>query len=161
MPKKKPIETRLDGEPAATGAGRPTAFNEKIERELIRLLGNAVSRRTACLKCGIGLRTFTEWMQAGQNPESPLHQCRASVLKPEAEAEIDVVETNPQKAAEDAWVGMAWLKQRYPERFAPKEKIEVSGDPKRPLAKPGPDLSKLSITELKALRDVARKARGE
>lgn len=160
--KRKPPRIRLDGEPATNGSGRPSAFNDKISREIIRLLGNSVSRRTACLKCGIGLRTLLDWLEAGKaNPTGPMGSFRAKVFAAEADAEIEVVENVQDKAAEDAWIGMAWLKQRYPERFAPKEKIEVSGDPKRPLHKPGPDLSKLSVTDLKALRDAARKARGE
>jgi transposase len=109
--------------------GRPTVLNPKLEAELLRLLSDAVSRRTACIRCGIGLSTFRDWMAKGKaEPQSEWGRFRHKVREAEAEAEIEVVRHIQEKALENAWLGMEWLKLRHPKRFNPKTKVELSGD---------------------------------
>jgi hypothetical protein len=158
MPRKPKPKFDPPPEPGPSG-GRPSAFNDKLANEILKLLRRSVSRRTACFKVGIGLTTFNEWMAKGRaEPESVFGGFRIEVRKAEADAETSVVSCVQDSAQKDPWVGMAWLKLRHPERFSPKSKLELSGHPKRPVQL-DLNLSALSTEELLQLREAARKAK--
>ena len=107
--------------------------NEKISKEKIELAsklieaGNTIQTIFGAL--GISKQTWYNWLNKGEKAKSGIYrELWEEVQKAESRAEIRYVSIIA-KAAPENWQAAAWwLERKYPERWARKDKVDLSAD---------------------------------
>ena len=98
-------------------SGRETKLTTELQGRLCRDLADAVPRRHACARAGIGVRTLRRWLARGKKGETPYAALLAEVKKAEADAVAKHV-SNIELHSTDSWQANAWiLERRWPEEF--------------------------------------------
>jgi transposase len=98
-------------------AGRPTKLTAEVETDLVLLLANGLSIRSAARVVGVSRRSLTRWLADGLTER--VAEARAS--RPEttdALTEARLVVAIARAAALGDWRARAWfLERRWPERW--------------------------------------------
>lgn len=110
-------------------AGRPTKLTPEVETDLVLLLANGLSIRSAARVVGVSRRSLTRWLADGLAER--VAQARAS--RPdttEALTEARMVVALAKAAALGEWRAGAWmLERRWPERWADRDSAAPSVRP--------------------------------
>lgn len=105
-------------------SGRDTKLTPEVHARLCDDLANAVPRRFACERAGVGVRTFRRWLAWGRDGEEPFAALLAGVKKAEADAVAKHL-SNIEAHAADSWQASAWtLERRWNEEFG-SQKAEL------------------------------------
>lgn len=124
-------------------------------------MGNYV--KTACACIGISYATFHRWMKKSREPGcKPIYAKLAQeIAAAEAEIESKVVKNWLDQTPSEWQASRDFLARRFPDRWANKEKREITGANGGPLQTVGisanVDLSKLTDEELAILEKIASK----
>lgn len=98
-------------------AGRPTKLTPDLETDLVLLLSNGLSVRSAARVAGVSRRSLTRWLADGLRER--VAQARAA--RPEvrdSQVEARLVVAVARAAALGEWRAAAWmLEHRWPERW--------------------------------------------
>jgi hypothetical protein len=114
--------------------GRPTKLTPAVQQRLVQAVADGNYREAACAYAGIGWSTFSRWMQRGEAARSgPFRELWEAIQEAEAEAEFRVVGQWQQQIPENWQAARDFLARRYPERWGPKERREVTGKDGGPL----------------------------
>lgn len=102
------------------GKRKPLLFEIEETREKILLgLRAGASRATAAASADVNPKTFREWMERGVEGEEPYAAFYMTVLRTEADTEIQDLARIAIAARKD-WRAAAWrLGNRFPERYSP------------------------------------------
>lgn len=137
--------------------GRPTKMTPELQDAIVTAIraGNYVE--VAAAHVGISRECLYNWMREGaRHPEGPLGSFSDAVKKAMASSEVRDVALVGQAAATQ-WQAAAWrLERKHPERWGRKERIELSGDAKAPIALARADLEQLTRAQLDALESAAQ-----
>lgn len=134
--------------------GRPPKLTDEVQARIVQALEGGNFRNVACEYGGVGRRTFTEWMAAGQaRPKSRFGRFRRAIISAEKRAEIRCVALVMKAAAEDARHAEWWLSHRHAPRWAEKRRVELSKDQKtldaeRENARPLKDFTVAQLMEM-------------
>lgn len=124
-------------------------------------MGNYV--KTACASCGVAYPTYYKWMKKSRMEGcKPIYTKLArEIAKAEAEVESKVVKCWLDQTPTEWQASRDFLSRRFPDRWANKEKREITGPGGGPLQTIGiaanVDLSKLTDEELSMLEKIASK----
>lgn len=108
-------------------AGRPTKLTPELQAKICEYLATGCYVCTACDLCGIGERTYYDWMARAEAGEEPYSQFAQAIKDAEARAEARAVAL-VQKAMVDDWkAAMTWMERKFPDRWSRNERREISG----------------------------------
>lgn len=119
--------------------GRPTKLTEETQKQIIGLLQEGNYIETACRACGITKESFYTWLEKGQGVETvtpdgtvviydnPTYRIfREKALQAIALSEVALVH-NARKGLDGWQASMTILERRFPQRWARRERTEVTG----------------------------------
>jgi hypothetical protein len=105
-------------------AGRPSKLTPEMETDLVLLLANGLSIRSAALVAGVSRRSLTRWLADGLRQRVE----KAREARPEstdAMTEARLVVAIARAAALGDWRAGAWLlSRRWPERWGERTEPE-------------------------------------
>jgi hypothetical protein len=111
--------------------GRPTKRTPSTEERIIEAIRQGMTYRLAAQYAGIAYETLRSWLKAGEDGDVNFSAFVQSVRQAEADgamANLAYINKSPD------WRARAWvLEHRHPEEYGAKAKLELSGDPERPL----------------------------
>ena len=128
--------------------GRPTKLTPEVRERIVRAIAAGSYYAAAAQLAGITPRTFYNWMKRGREElervestprarirerERPYVEFYKAVKQAEAEAEIKVVARWWESMKDDWRACRDFLARRFPERWAPKVRQEVTGAEGKPL----------------------------
>lgn len=141
-------------------AGRPTKFNEDVAQKILAAVELGAYRKTAAKNAGVPYRTLVQWLtDAKKRPRSELGRFRAALDEAESKAEMRLTSVAYAAAVRDPDYALRFLSVRWRKRWNPRQRVELSGDPKRPLFAPPVNLSGVSDEELAKLEEIAKRVR--
>jgi hypothetical protein len=112
--------------------GRPTKRTPTVEEIITEGIRTGLPYKFAAARAGIAYETLREWLKAGEEGNPNLSAFSQAVRQAEADgvhANLVAITRSPD------WRARAWvLEHRHPEEFGGKSKLELSGDPDRPVA---------------------------
>ena len=130
------------------GAGRPTALTPDVEEKIVKAVAAGNYYDAAAAAAGVSYRAFRFWMLKGEKAHTgKFFQFFQNVRKAEAEAEIAVVEQWREAIPDNPAAARDFLARRYPDRWGPKERHEVTG-------KDGKDLLAGLVRDVEQLRQI-------
>jgi hypothetical protein len=133
-------------------------FTENVVNRILLFIRTGCYVETAVRAAGVGKTTFYKWLRLGATGEEPYASFTAKIEKALGTAEANAVIRITEASAHD-WRAAAWkLERMFPKRYGPSVTVGIDM-PKPPDA--GMDLSALSIEELRALKYLTAKARGQ
>lgn len=140
--------------------GRPTKLNAGAAEKIIQALRAGAYLKTAAVFAGITPSTLRLWMAYGKaKPGSPYGTFRRSVHGAQATAEIQIGAVAFKGATSDPEYALRYLSVRWRKRWNPRQAVEVTGKNGEDIRlQLGPDLSLLSVEELRAYRALTAKA---
>lgn len=140
-------------------AGRPSLLTQEVQDKICQALRAGNFRKASAEWAGVSPRVFRDWMELGRKrPKSRYGEFRRAVIQAEKGAEILAVGKIMAAAQEDVEHFKWWITHRH-RHWAIKQKIEHSGDPKRPVRiEAEMDLRNLSDDDLETLERIALKA---
>jgi len=139
---------------------RPTKLTPELSLAFRQCLEDGNHRGPACRVVGFSESTLYRWLDRGEREQVGIyHEFRVAVEKAEALAEIRAVETLQDAALEDWRAALAYLERRFPARWRPQQRMELTGAEGGPIrAAHGLDLSRLSDEELETLERLRARA---
>ena len=124
-----------EGEPgtqvgqAEAKLGRPSKFTPEVVSDLERNIAAGLPYELACGLSGIAYSTYRNWMvaaaQEGAEPE--LVEFLERIRRAETEAEARFAAQWISKTADDWRASRDYLARRWPERWASRDRIEMTG----------------------------------
>lgn len=115
----------------AKSTGRPSILSEELTERICKLIAAGDRPEVAAGVCGVGRRTYFEWMKRGEDGEEPFASFRTEVLRA-----VDVFESSARAAVLDgdgAGVGFGAAKaalevlaRRMPLKWGARLKVELS-----------------------------------
>ena len=123
--------------------GRPSKLTEDLEKLILEEIRAGSFHKIACQRAGISDTTFRNWMNRGKKElervaQSPRRRIRRkeriytdffqNVLKAEAFSESELVKLWRRAAPEDWRAAAEFLARRYPERWSPTRKVQLTVD---------------------------------
>ena len=123
--------------------GRPSKLSEEREKLILEEIRAGSFHKIACQRAGISDTTFRNWMNRGKKElervaQSPRRRIRRkeriytdffqNVLKAEAFSESELVKLWRRAAPEDWRAAAEFLARRYPERWSPTRKVQLTVD---------------------------------
>lgn len=137
-----------------TGRGRPTKLTEERSKSICEALRDALPLDSAARYAGVSVRAVQIWLKRGEDELARINE--AFEEDPNIEPEIDPAHEIYVRFALDAreaqsraehgllkqirtaamlnWKAAAWLLSKlYPDRYADKERLEVSGPDGNPI----------------------------
>lgn len=134
-------------------AGRPTRLTPDLEKEILQKVELGVPMRTAAMAAGVPGGTFESWQRQGREGRQPFARFLMGLTRARARAEISLhvraLGGGPGSAA-----AMWTLERRFPDDYGQRSKLELSGDPARPVAGDIRDaLKAMPVEELRARLD--------
>ena len=110
---------------------RPTKKTPTTEERIIEAIRQGMTYRLAAQYGGIADSTLRDWLKRGADGDEQFVAFSAAVRQAEAEgayANLVAITQSPD------WRARAWiLEHRHPEEFGARSKLELSGDPERPV----------------------------
>jgi hypothetical protein len=111
---------------ATNRGGRPTKRKPAVEERILSAISAGNYLEAAAAYGGISYDTFNEWRKA-------FPEFSEAVEQAQAQAEVVVV-AHWKKAIPDNWqAARDFLARRHPDRWGPKERLQLGGDPNAPL----------------------------
>lgn len=114
--------------------GRPRTLTPAIAKRIrVAILGGNFQNVAVGL-AGVRLRTFKKWIQRGRRESSGIYaNLVATVKRAEADAERLMVQLVMQAAKKDAKHAQWWLERKLPDRWGRRDRLELSGNKKKPI----------------------------
>lgn len=110
------------------GRGRPFKLNKDIQRKLVEAIGEGNYYDAACQLAGIDYSTFRKWILRGQEEEKgAFRDFYVAIKKAEAEAENKIIKLWIKQIPEDWRAAATFLERRYPDRWARRDRHEITG----------------------------------
>lgn len=137
--------------------GRPSKLTPEVKKRLLDSLRLGNYYEAACAYAGIDYRTFRNWMKRGEEASSGQYfQFFHAVKRAEMEAESRMVAQWQSHMRHDWRAAKDFLARRFPERWANREKTEVTG-------KDGGPIEVMDAREilLSRVRDIIAKREGK
>lgn len=114
--------------------GRPGKLTPELQARLCLAIADGNYYEAACRAAGIGYNTFRAWMRRGKRARQGKYRAfREAVLGAEAAAEAAVVQQWRAQIPENWQAARDFLARRFPSRWGPKDKHEVTGKDGGPL----------------------------
>ena len=136
---------------------RPTKHTDELERRLLELLRRGNFASTAAKAVGISESTYYDWLRRGkEEPEGIYHDFFLAVEQAEAMVEIDTVELLHMHFDKPALLKF-YITHRFPnwrQRTPVQPEAAAAIEPTTPAY----DLSRLTIEEAEALKELLAKA---
>lgn len=108
--------------------GRPSKLTPDVKRRLMEAIRLGNYLYAACAFAGISIQTFHNWMDKGEKAKSGEYlEFFDEVTRAQAEAETRMVTLWQRQIPEDWKAARDFLARRFPERWAPREKKEITG----------------------------------
>jgi hypothetical protein len=120
--------------------GRPTLLNAKLRKQICGLLAKGSSIKSATIVCGVGERTFHDWMERGENGEEPFASFFSAATRARERHKANLIAVVMEAAHKDARHAEWLLERQFPGEFAPLDRRPVP-PPIEP--QPVPDLSRM------------------
>lgn len=113
---------------------RPTKLTPEAQRRISEAVAAGNYYEAAAYSAGVDYRTFRRWMERGEKSKNGLYYqfCQA-IRQAEAQAEVRMVAQWQQQIPESWQAARDFLARRHPERWGPKDKHTLAGDPEHPL----------------------------
>jgi hypothetical protein len=138
---------------------RPTKLNAEVTRKVCEAVKLGSTYADAAGYAGIAYRTFADWMQS-EEPE--FVQFQQAVKDAQAAGKIGLLAKIEKAINEGAWQAAAWKLERRDPEYARRDRVQLTGKDDGPVKiETGPDLSKLTKDELRAMEAMLAKASGE
>lgn len=115
------------------------SFTEQVKKTIITALLNGCHEDVAASKAHISISVYYHWKLIGSvGPDEPgydeeFHNFFLDVERAQAENESELVSNWNEQATGDWKAAQAFLAARFPHRWNPNRKIEVSGPDGRPI----------------------------
>lgn len=105
-------------------AGRPSKLTPELQKKLCDAIGAGNYYEAACGYAGVSYKVFSEWMK---RKGRRFRDFRNAIQEAEAKAEAAVVAQWRKHMPENWQACRDFLGRRYPDRWGPKERQEISG----------------------------------
>ena len=109
--------------------GRPSKFGPGVVEELERNISAGLPYHVACNLSGVAYSTYRNWMVAaaeeGADPE--LVEFLERITRAETRAEARLADQWLSKTADDWRASRDYLARRWPERWASKDRMQMTG----------------------------------
>ncbi len=138
--------------PRGLGAGRPTKLTPEIQRAICESVALSIPHKYAAEEAGIHEDTFALWMRKGSEGRAPYAAFYRAVTRARASAvkSLTVRVLGGGKGSS----GSAWLlERRFANDYGPRQKVELSEDPEKPLRNVRAALDGISIEQLRKLAE--------
>ena len=118
----------MDQAPKPRKAPHPYKLTPKVQTKIVRMIRRGSSWECAALSAGIDRRTLFNWRKRGQDePSGPLYDFFSALESARAQGEAAALRLI-HKAAKERWQAAAWwLERAFPDRWAPRQKREITG----------------------------------
>ena len=148
------------GVPAEMSIQKPVhkTFSPEIRKRVVEFVRGGCYVETAVRAAGVSKSTFYSWLKKGSAGIEPYAEFTAEIEQAMGEAEKRLV-LCVEAAAPLEWRAAAWkLERMYPKRYGPT----LAAGIEMPIAPDaGMDLGSLSMEELRALKYLTAKAKGQ
>lgn len=109
-------------------AGRPHKLTPEVQKRICEAIRNGNYFQAAAAYAGVTYRSLRSWLKQGQKAKAGrFFQFFQAVKAAEAEAEVRIVAQWQQQIPENWQAARDFLARRYPDRWMPKERHEVTG----------------------------------
>ena len=132
------------------GRGRPTKLTPELEAAICESVALAIPNKYAAEEAGINESTFELWMRKGREGRAPYAAFYKAVTRARARAvkSLTVRVLGGGKGSS----GSAWLlERRFANDYGPRQKVELSEDPDKPLGNIRAALDGMSLERLRKL----------
>jgi hypothetical protein len=136
--------------PEGRPAGRPTKLTAEVQRAICESIALSIPNKYAAEEAGIDENTFVLWMGKGREGRAPYAAFYRAVTRARASAvkSLTVRVLGGGKGSS----GSAWLlERRFANDYGPRQKVELSEDPEKPLSNIRAALDGMSIEQLRKL----------
>ena len=112
-------------------AGRKTKLTLELQTQIIKAIQAGNYDYVACEYVGIHKSTFYRWMARGEKGRKGIYkEFSDSIKKANASSEIWAVAFVRSAMANDWRAAMTYLERKFPDRWARKEKLDITSDNK-------------------------------
>lgn len=132
--------------------GRPTKLTPEIQRAICESIALSVPNKYAAEEAGIDEDTFASWMRKGREGHAPYEGFYRAVTRARATAvrSLTIRVLGGGKGSS----GSAWLlERRFANDYGPRQRLELSEDPERPLGNVRAALDGMSIEQIRKLAE--------
>jgi len=106
--------------------GQPTKLTPATQKLLCEAIAAGNYYEAACSYAGISYATFALWMRLGKRAKKGKYfKFFKAIKKAEGDAEVTVVAQWRKQIPENWQAARDFLARRYPERWAPKEHVQI------------------------------------
>jgi transposase len=140
---------KTSASPRGWPVGRPTKLTPEVQRAICESIALSIPNKYAADEAGIDEDTFASWMRRGREGRAPYAAFYRAVTRARASAvkSLTVRVLGGGKGS----AGATWLlERRFREDYGPSQKLELSGDPEKPLTDPRAGLAGLTTAEIRA-----------
>ncbi len=111
--------------------GRPSKLTVELTADVVAKIAGGNHPETAALACGISRATYFDWKRRGESGEEPFAGFWAEVVRARAVSEVQLLERAQRGDAPgvgwgDSKAALETLKLRFPKRWSPQLKVEIS-----------------------------------
>ncbi len=115
------------------GVGRPSKLTSDRQKRLLDAIRAGAFYEPACAYAGISYQTCRNWMARGkEDGAGEYFEFLESVKAVEAELELELAGAWSEAAKTDWRASMEFLSRRFPDRWSPTRKTEISGSETEP-----------------------------
>lgn len=107
--------------------GRPTALTPEVQDRIVAAIAAGNYYDAAAAYGGVSYDAFNEWMNRGLQGDGIYVGFRQAILRAEAECEATVVAQWRQRCPRDWRAARDFLARRFANRWAARERVELSG----------------------------------
>lgn len=109
-------------------AGRPTKLTPEVQRRIVDAISAGNYYEAAARYAGVHPESIINWMHRGSTAKAGIYfEFFEAVTRAEAEAEVRIVAQWQQQVPQDWRAARDFLARRYPQRWGPTDKHELSG----------------------------------
>lgn len=113
---------------------RPTKLTHETQEKILLAIRDGNYREVAAQWAGVSPETVSRWMRRGEREgKGDYYEFRQAVLEAEQHAEIVMVRLVRAGANTDPKHAEWWLERKAHDRWGRRERVELSGDAKRPI----------------------------
>ena len=123
-------------EEQSKAAGRRTKLTPEVQKRILSAIRAGNYATVAAEYAGIRERTFYAWLQRGRGQDAGIYRDFLEAVKSaEREAEVRAVAHIQSHMAGSWQAAMTYLERKFPERWAKRERVSISLDPKETLSR--------------------------
>ena len=113
---------------------RPTKLTAEVQTRICNAIKAGNYYEAAAVYGGVDYQTFRNWMKRGKVSKRGIYfEFFEAVTKANADAEVRIVAQWVEQIPMNWAAARDFLQRRYPKRWAPKEKLELSGNQDKPI----------------------------